>query len=159
MIVSFTGTRAGMTAEQMIAVALTLRRLEPTEVHHGVCTGADEDFHQIVLDEFADDAVKPKIHLHPGVNDRGEAPTRGSVVMPDDWVFVEHKELPYIRRDEVMVKACNVLIATPQGFSEVNRSGTWTTIRRARTFHKPHRIVYPSGRVDRFDKQGIPEPA
>lgn len=148
-----------MTAEQMIAVALTIRRLAPTEVHHGICTGADEDFHQIVLDEFADDDPKPKIHMHPGVNGQGTASYRGSVVMPDDWQIIEHREMPYVRRDEVMVKACTVLIATPKEFNELNRSGTWTTIRRARSYHKPHRIVYPSGRVDRFDEQGILEPA
>jgi hypothetical protein len=144
-----------MTEEQRMAVALTLRRLDPTEVHHGVCKGADEDFHEIVLNEFQQ--ARPVIHLHPGVNGRGEAPTRGEARIPEDWDVRIHKELPYIRRDEVMVKVCGVLIATPKGFLEENRSGTWTTIRRARTFHKPHCIVYPSGRVARFDKQGIPE--
>jgi hypothetical protein len=85
------------------------------------------------------------IHLHPGYNKYGKSPTRADVRIPEDWDVRIHKELPYIRRDEVMAKVCDILIGVSGSFQEVQRSGTWTTLRRGRTYKKRLKIILPSG--------------
>jgi hypothetical protein len=41
------------------------------------------------------------------------------------------------------------MIATPKGFTEEARGGTWFTIRYARSKNKPLIIVYPDGSTGR----------
>ncbi len=45
MKIGFTGTRAGLTAQQAIRIFRELQKFEVTEVHHGDCVGADEMVH------------------------------------------------------------------------------------------------------------------
>lgn len=48
----------------------------------------------------------------------------------------------YMDRNDVLVLNCNILLAFPQTAAEVQRSGTWATVRRARKAKKPI-WVYP----------------
>jgi hypothetical protein len=50
-----------------------------------------------------------------------------------------------LERNTEIVKACDVLIATPKEQDEVLRSGTWATIRRARKYDKKLAVIFPDG--------------
>lgn len=43
----------------------------------------------------------------------------------------------YMKRNDVLVAACDILLAFPRTKSEELRSGTWATVRRARKEGKP----------------------
>lgn len=48
----------------------------------------------------------------------------------------------YLKRDDALAEACDILLAFPRNGFEIMRSGTWATVRRAR---KANRIIvfYP----------------
>jgi len=135
IIVGFTGTREGMTADQMEGVAALLdqyRTAGAKIAHHGVCTGSDDDF-----DWLAKLAGYQTIG-HPGVNAHGQCPTRGRR-KPDVMLAEE----PFLVRDRKIVDVITVLIATPKSRFEETRSGTWATVRYARQVRREIAIVYP----------------
>lgn len=133
MIVGFTGTQKGMTKLQWEAVTKLIAHLAPKEVHHGSCIGADTHFHEIV-EEHREIAV----HIHPGTM----GPKRS-------WVDADviHDVRSYPLRNQDIVDAAEVLIATPSG-EEVVRSGTWSTVRKARTKGIPIYVAWPKGLVE-----------
>ena len=73
MIIGFTGTQKGLTATQYDALHDLLQRLlrrgDISEVHHGDCIGADEEFHMICSSIQLQDRLrgKPTFHIiiHP----------------------------------------------------------------------------------------------
>ena len=128
----FTGTKQGMTNQQRAEVAKLLEMFKPDRVHHGDCVGSDEEFHKITT---RDGYYR---HLHPPINNRYRAFCEG-----------DYSEKPgeYLERDQEMVDQVQLLIATPDGFKERVRSGTWATVRRARKKGIPIYIVHPNGWV------------
>jgi hypothetical protein len=134
--VGFTGTRGGMSEAQKAAVGLLLNTVlsdDPgsgSEFHHGDCIGADADAHRIARERGM------RIVLHPPSVDKLRA-------------FCDYDESrdprPYIERDHVLVDEVELLIATPGGFEEELRSGTWATVRYAIKCERPTIIVYPDG--------------
>lgn len=134
--VGFTGTQQGMTAKQRSTVKYLIAELQPVEAHHGDCTGADEEFHQLVRG-FTDTVW---VVLHPGCDRKGESPARahcdGDETLPTRF---------YLTRNEEIVKAVGTMIATPAQATETIRSGTWTTVRRARKHNRELYVVLPDG--------------
>lgn len=129
--VGFTGTRAGMTMAQASVVALLVKELAPTSVHHGDCVGADAEF-----DRICEGLGITDIQVHPPDKNDFRAHTRAA-----QW-----PERPYLERNRDIVGMCHVLIATPQGMTEQKRrSGTWHTVRYARDREIPRIIVFPDG--------------
>lgn len=131
MIVGFTGTRRGMTAQQKLLVRDGLRILEPEHVVHGDCIGADADFHAICQELNID------IHIRLSI-----LPTRAYC----SGAKKIHDAKPPIDRNHDIVDEADVMLATPDTEQEKLRSGTWATIRYARN-RKPLRIYYPSGAI------------
>ncbi len=136
MIVGFTGSSEGMTEEQAKALWAWLGLLKQElktddkemEFHHGDCVGADAD---------ADDLArihKYKTVAHPPVNVYKRAFKKSDVIL-------EAKE--YMARNQDIVEVCDVLIAAPKEEEEIVRSGTWSTIRKARKFGKEVIILPP----------------
>lgn len=134
----FTGSRTGMTLDQAIVVEDLVVGFGPKWVYHGDCKGSDATFHHIV--RLA--APKAGIVAHPGMDSRGNSPTR-AFCEADQVMSV----LPYLERDRIIVEQSDMVIATPNGHKEIRRSGTWATIRMARRARKPLRIVYPDGTI------------
>src|SRR5574343_935929 len=105
MKIGFTGTQQGMTEEQVNSVAFFLTELQPTEIHHGDCIGADADFHKLVR------TICPaaKIIIHPPINESKRAFCEGNIVLPA-------KE--YLVRNRDIVDVSEIIIATPEQLIE-----------------------------------------
>lgn len=140
----FTGTQLGMTNMQAQTVfdEMMLYGQEPdeaiTEAHHGMCVGADREFHEL-LDYLPKSIV---VHGHPPLNTSKMA--KGLIC------DVMHLPLEYLARNRAIVDAANVLFAAPKGEEEL-RSGTWSTVRYARRKGLHIRIVMPDG-GSRFER-------
>jgi hypothetical protein len=132
-IISFTGSREGMTDKQLAKVRLLLYNYAPSEVHHGDCVGADAEFHNLCRSLYG---ISVHIVIHPPKDDRYRAFCKGDVIL---------EPRPYLERDKVIAKVGDLLIATPKHAAEVRRSGTWATVRYAKTERKPRIIVTPQG--------------
>lgn len=136
--IGFTGTRHGMTAAQRRAVASIIDEAGVVTAHHGDCVGADADFHELVRR----DSSGNRIVGHLPVNESDRAFCQ----------FDEVREpLPYMRRNAEIVKAADVMIATPYEAEQQPRGGTWRTVEMARKAKKPLALVLPDGMV-RFER-------
>lgn len=127
----FTGTRNGMTAEQLNWLRAQLP--DRVEFHHGGCVGADAQAHACAIESVG------SIVVHPPVNPRLRMPRDGRAA------WLEEKE--YLDRDRDIVDATDLLLATPDG-PERQKSGTWYTVRYAEKAGKPVRICYPDGTTE-----------
>lgn len=137
-VVGFTGTRRGMTEAQKKTLAAIVESSDCSEVHHGDCIGADEDFHDIVERL----ALGMTIVIHPSNCDamrayKGEGEFDTLVLPPK----------PPLDRNRDIVACSEVLFAATHGYEEESRSGTWATIRYAREKGIPVAIVRPDGGV------------
>lgn len=120
MTICFTGTREGMTAKQLRAVAELLRKAKPGRVHHGCCEGADRQFHSLTAPGTRE--------LFPSNREQQDWAQRRA--HPGDVI---HPMAPPLARNRHMVDRSALVIAAPKTAEEVLRSGTWATIRYART--------------------------
>lgn len=130
----FTGTRVGMTDAQLDAVRdFMVDRYEFSQLHHGDCKGADEQAHEVAQ------WVGHYIVTHPPNNEKLRA-----------YCDADETRTPkeYLERDRDIVKECDHLLATPAQSHNVDRSGTWYTIRYAIKMGIPVTIIYPDGRVE-----------
>jgi hypothetical protein len=136
--IGFTGTRNGMTPEQQTRVSLLLLELGATDLHHGDCTGSDDQMDQIACELGIGVCVHPPLNpLH-----RAWCHTR-----PHDADFLMYEPNPYLHRNRAIVDATEGLVATPKTMAETTRSGTWSTIRHALRRGVPVWIVRPDGSV------------
>lgn len=153
MIVGFTGTQTGMTPDQERVVRRLLDELRPESVEHGDCIGADAQFDRIAT---VGAGVRHVI-LRPGHGRNGTTMKRACCHQTTPQLFDAaattvysvYTPEPYLIRDDKIVADCDVLIAAPVSTEEQVRSGTWTTVRRARVRNKRVYIVYPNGTVER----------
>lgn len=130
-IVGFTGTRNMINRKAHLELTDRLRKLNPTEFHHGDCMGAD------AAGAATASSLNIEVHCHP--------PTKRnlrSFVKSD----VTYEPQDYLVRNHAIVDACDILVACPDNVEEV-RSGTWATVRYARKKGKPIVIIYPDATV------------
>ena len=143
--VGFTGTRLGVSHKQGYALRNVLAELKADGAvwfHHGDCIGADVDAHIIAK------ALGYKVHVHPPSDGMYHA-----CVSDFDW---GEKPAPYMVRNQVIVDMCAILIACPEedpvmlssGLVNTQRSGTWSTVRKAERKNIPRVIVYADGTVE-----------
>lgn len=136
MIVGFTGTQYGCTAEQRDSLRRYLRSLSPgmREFHHGGCIGADAQAHALVLRQCP-------IIIHPSNVEGKQANLRGAkLVLPE--------KLPLDRNNDI-VRISNLMVGCPRHMFEEGRSGTWATLRESFRRSKSVTIVWPDGRVQK----------
>jgi hypothetical protein len=134
----FTGTQEGMTGSQRKVVAQLLTQFTPVMARHGDCIGADTDFHELVTEIRGRIC---RIKTYPPIDT-----TLRAYCKADE----EHEPLPYLIRDDLIARDCQVLLATPKGFKEQRRSGTWATIRYGYKHGKEVIIVYPDGSISHY---------
>lgn len=140
MRVGFTGTQHGMTRAQQLAVFDDLSfvndDVSPTdEYHHGMCVGADSQFHELIRIW-----TNAPIVGHPPINTSKMADCDCDILWPAK---------DYIPRNHDIVDATERLLAAPRLMTEEQRSGTWATIRYARSFRRPLSIYWPDGTITR----------
>lgn len=139
MIVGFTGTRHGMTNEQVLHVHMLLGDLQTagaTEAHHGMCVGADKAFHDMAK------VLEYRIIGHPGVTWGGLRHFRAEC----PGLAMELPPRYFLERNRTIVSVASVMIATPcEPIEQRQGSGTWATIRYAREADKPLIILWPDG--------------
>jgi hypothetical protein len=128
MIFGFTGNRYGLSETQIKEILKIFENEEgKIEVHHGDCVGADEQFHKL-----CEKNTKIKIVIHPPSDNKLRA------FCKSDYI-TEPKD--YLKRNDDILKSCEILIACPIDENEILRSGTWSTIRKARKSKKDIRIL------------------
>jgi hypothetical protein len=136
----FTGTQVGMNEAQLEAVWNELRHYKATgyrAFHHGDCIGADMEAATLA------NVLGYKIVCHPPDN-----PAKRGYFWGNDEIL---DEFPYLVRNQHIVRDSAFVIATPKEQKEIDRSGTWATIRQARSRTEAH-VITPDGLLEVQDK-------
>jgi len=139
VILVFTGTQSGTTDPQHDSLRTILAEANPdTEGVHGLCVGADFEFHRLCR-EFG-----IPLRGHPGDNPA----KRASIPASEFVVLLDAK--PNLARNRAMVDYSvlssekSQLIVCPKRDFEELRSGTWATVRYARSASLDILYVWPS---------------
>ena len=128
-IIGFTGTRSindisSERRQKLIDILRPLARMAQ-EFHHGDCDGADTFAHCIAARETT-------IVIHPPKNPKYRSYCAEQFT-EEGYLIIELKPRPYLIRNHAIVDESDLLIALPKTLTEELRSGTWSTIRYART--------------------------
>ena len=134
--IGFTGTRKEITIAQHHAIHGLLTGIHSHTFHHGDCIGADAEAHKIAY------ALGYDIVVHPPLSTIqrawcGQGETGVTILAPK----------PYLARNLDIVEDCDILIACSFTDHELQRSGTWMTVRNARVKGKDVHIIFPNGTV------------
>lgn len=137
--VGFTGTSAGLTNDQTLQVHMLLgdfKAVGARHARHGMCEGADANF------DFMAHALRYVVVGHPGVTKKGLPWKRMEACRA---LVVLHPK-PFLSRNRDIVEKSDIVIACPKETEEQWRgSGTWATIRYAKTVKKPLITIWPDG--------------
>jgi len=129
-----TGTRNDITEAQFDKLKYFFDKCpadyKGIEFHHGDCLGADAQAAEMALE------YGMRLICHPPIVKKFRA-------------FVKSEEtrtpLDYLARNHQIVQKSNAMVALPKESSEVQRSGTWATIRYAIKSGKTILIIFPDG--------------
>lgn len=138
MRIGVTGSRHGATRAQLrvlMSSLLVYYRTGETELHHGGCTGVDE---QAAL---LGRALNLRVIAHPPENQ--QFLSKLSIAVSD----VVLPALPYLARDRAIVDSTDLLLAVPNTQVPVLRSGTWYTYRYAVRNHQTTMLITPDGEI------------
>lgn len=141
MKIGVTGTREGLSTDQMVSLFSTLIDLgamfDSMELHHGDCIGADATAHDIAI------SLSWKVVVHPPTKDTARAFKVGTSIAP---------ALPYLARNRQIVDDVDVLIVLPKQNelpTSDTRGGTWYTYRYAmKRKTRVIIIIWPNGNVE-----------
>src|SRR5271157_929261 len=135
--VGFTGNSRGASNFQLDELEAKLKKLKEEgfdEFHHGLCIGADEQAAEIAK------KLGYRVVAHPGLaSDPKNLRYRSEFAGNDEM----REAKPFIARDREMVDETERMLATPISRMEEVRSGTWTTVRYARSKNKPIDLILP----------------
>lgn len=139
--VGFSGSSLGLTLVQEAGLEYAFHSIwqlagRRVELHHGDCVEADATAHDLAR------KLDWRIVVHPGCGEGGSTPWR-AFKQGDE----ERPLRPYLARNVDIVRETARLIVTPATETEVRRSGTWATIRYARSLKRPVAMILPSGSV------------
>lgn len=145
MILGFTGTRQRMTPAQRAALPSVIAVL-PQRVLHGGAIGADTEFHDFIMTQPLPCGVA--IEIYPADEERQRFwVAQSHDVFYSGRDFLVHPVYDPLKRDGIIAYRCNALLAAPISMNEERRSGTWSTIRRARKFGRPITLLLPDGTI------------
>lgn len=124
-----------MTSAQRETVAKILVDLDTALVGHGDCIGADADFDKIAA------SLGIRRHIYPSnvVGMRAYCSAQGAVEITEP--------APPLDRNGWIVRDSQALIATPKEYRDVLRSGTWSTVRKAKAAGLIVYLVLPDGKI------------
>jgi hypothetical protein len=137
-LLGFTGTRYDLTNAQrggiydfMVAFP---PRSGPAELAHGDRVNGDAWAHGCGMD------LGYIVHVHPPISARYRAYCTG---------HHNHRAASYRTRNWRIATHCSELLAAPLlPEADSPRSGTWMTVRMARSLGKPITLVWPDGRTE-----------
>lgn len=145
--IGFTGTRLPLPSTQQIALVVVLADIiaewlvtglhGPRYFHHGDCVGSDFYAARVMHEMKVTTEPRIKIVAHP----TNIPHLRG--FSPYNDVIRDVKD-PIVRNHDI-VDESTILVATPGTMEEIARSGSWSTIRYARSLNREIRIIYPDG--------------
>lgn len=142
IVLGVTGTRNEPTREQRNSIRDIIDRYSfRSKMHHGCCVGVDA--YITVLCRLRSWTIV----AHPPIN----RAYFSSISYNSSDIKLQDEE--YLVRNQIIVIDTNMLLAVPETEEEVVRSGTWSTVRFARTLAHPILIVWPSGRIE-IDGEG-----
>lgn len=126
--IGFTGTRLGLNQEQKDQIISILDKHENIIVSHGDCIGSDSDFHNLCIDyKNKHPNKKILIHIYPPNDPKLRGFNQGDLLM---------NEKPYLQRNTDILQNSQLLIACSiDKNKEEIRSGTWSTIRKAKKYN------------------------
>jgi len=127
MKLGFSGSRNGMNKFQHHWFERLVKRFEPEWLLHGACQGADETAVVIMRDLWPKQYVKAFPPVVKTYLSKYSLDLSHVIEPPKD----------YLVRNDLIVAACDFLIATPSPESK----GTRYTISRARTARKPVIVI------------------
>lgn len=119
-----------VTSPQLLKLERMLIRLCASELHHGDCIVGDAAAHAVAV------SLGIRTVGHPPEIERKRAYCICDELRP---------VLPYLDRNRVIVQETEALIGLPKDFKEEKRSGTWMTIRYARSIRRPVYVIWPDG--------------
>ena len=129
MNIGFTGSQDGMSRRQKETLKQVLTQFNlgrASTFRQGMCIGADTEAVSIAVD-----STTALIVGYPPLNtdkmDKSVSSLCDELKPPQD----------YLIRNHAIVDESDLLIAAPSGHLEVQRSGTWATVRYARRQNKP----------------------
>lgn len=128
--IGFTGTREGLNENQKNKIIELLNQYTSyiIYVYHGDCIGADTDFHKLCADFRNNKNVTLIITIMPPDKNSMREFNKGDIIMPPK---------SYLERNTDIVINADIMIGCPiDANNEVTRSGTWSTIRKARKMNK-----------------------
>lgn len=138
IVLAFTATRKGITLEQIQSAHEIVSVEEPTKFLHGCAEGGDRQLHDV--------ATPGRRELCPSRKEQFRW-ALDNVVEGDEIRDIPTGKNPEITRNRRMVDRASVLVACPESATEIQRSGTWATIRYARTLGRRIAIISPNGDV------------
>lgn len=133
-IVGVTGSEMGMNDHQASSLWWLLNELKPAGLRHGDCIGTD------VQAAFLADSLKIPTFSHPGFSSKYPDNTTYRAFHKSTTIY---EPKPFLERDEDIARNVAVLIACPLESKELQRSGTWATVRYARKAGTPRIILLP----------------
>jgi hypothetical protein len=126
-----------MTKAQKEMLLNVLKLFRGGRFHHGLCIGADEQADEIAYD------LGFEMHIHPPFDKSKVAKLTRSMTLD-----VVYPAKDYLDRNYDIAAAVDVLIATPKEFEMTQRSGTWSTVRRAQWVNTTAIVViWPDGTI------------
>jgi len=137
--IGFTGTRKGINFSQQMLVRRVFETFLTSGVqfHHGCCRGADISAHM-------------EAERIDGVHIVGHPSTLQSVPTTSKVYWEVRPVEPPLTRNRTIVDECQYLVACPGTLKEVLRSGTWATIRYARSVSRLTTIIWPNGQLETY---------
>jgi len=143
MRLGFTGTREEPTQAQIDWLTEFFRQEKPTELHHGACVGSDWAAHRVAAGNFA-------IVVHPPIDERLMVRASKLMIYRDVLIL---PPAPYLERNRHIVDNTDRLVAFSRAGDDMNtmKSGTWATVRYAKSQGKPVDVIYPDGQARKYN--------
>jgi hypothetical protein len=149
--VMFTGSQKGTTELQYLTLEKLIQDLSPDEACHGLCIGADYQFHQLCRKKDV------SLRGYPGdiLSKRAEIPE-------SEFSYLASPKNPLVRNRDMVAHITTYphsegqLIVCPKEDYEVLRSGTWAAVRAARSYGINIQYIWPSDGALEFRPYGHP---
>lgn len=139
-IYGVTGTRHGAAKEQRASLLIRIHRITERAngrfelwLIHGGCAGVDVETHAICK------GFGWYTWVLPGSNGAHRNCKNADII---------ENPRPFLDRNRLIVDRCHAIHALPKGYLEERRSGTWATVRYARSMSRRLVMIWPDGRVD-----------